>query len=93
MANYSLVVNSKFRPYSFDELVKPYMMYGQAYDEQQNQSGGNRANAVAGMLAADYNAQGKLGDLFKQAEEYNQGLRERVENFNRSTDQFNSSLL
>lgn len=37
MANYSLVVNSKFRPYSFDELVKPYMMYGQAYDEQQNQ--------------------------------------------------------
>ena len=55
-----------------------------------NQSGGNRANAVAGMLAADYNAQGKLGDLFRQAEEYNQGLRERVENFNRSTDQFNS---
>ena len=42
------------------------------------------------MLAADYNAQGKLGDLFRQAEEYNQGLRERVENFNRSTDQFNS---
>ena len=37
MANYSLVINSKFRPYSFDELVKPYMMYGQAYDEQQNQ--------------------------------------------------------
>ena len=37
MANYSLVVNSKFRPYSFDELVKPYAMYGQAYDEQQNQ--------------------------------------------------------
>ena len=55
-----------------------------------NQSGGNRANAVAGMLAADYNAQGKLGDLFRQAEEYNQGLRERAENFNRSTDQFNS---
>ena len=37
MANYSLVVNSKFRPYSFDELVKPYAIYGQAYDEQQNQ--------------------------------------------------------
>ena len=37
MANYSLVVNSKFRPYSFDELVKPYAIYGQAYEEQQNQ--------------------------------------------------------
>ena len=55
-----------------------------------NQSGGNRANAVAGMLAADYNAQGKLGDLFRQAEEYNQGLRERVETFNRGTNQYNS---
>ena len=37
MANYSLVIDSKFKPYSFDELVKPYMMYGQAYNEQQNQ--------------------------------------------------------
>ena len=35
MANYSLVVNSKFKPYSFDELVKPYLMYKQAYDEQE----------------------------------------------------------
>lgn len=55
-----------------------------------NQSGGNRANAVAGLLAADYNAQGKIGDLAKQAEEYNQGLKERVATFNRGTNQFNS---
>ena len=55
-----------------------------------DQSGGNRVNAVAGMLAADYNAQSKLGDLFRQAEEYNQGLKERVQTFNRGTNQFNS---
>ena len=55
-----------------------------------NQAGGNRATAVAGMLAADYNAQDKLGELFKQSEEYNQGLKERVETFNRGTDQYNS---
>ena len=55
-----------------------------------NQAGGNRATATAGLLAADYNAQDKLGDLFRQSEEYNQGLKERVETFNRGTDQYNS---
>ncbi len=34
-----------------------------------NTSGGNRAAAMAGLLAADYNAQTKLGELFRQAEE------------------------
>lgn len=36
MANYSLVINSQFKPYTFDELVKPYQMYGQAYREQED---------------------------------------------------------
>lgn len=55
-----------------------------------NQSAGNRASAIASLLAADYNAQSKLGDLARQAEEYNIGLRERVATFNRGTNQFNS---
>lgn len=57
-----------------------------------NQSAGNRATAVAGLLAADYNAQGRLGDLARQAEEYNLGQRERVATFNRGTNQFNSEM-
>ena len=57
-----------------------------------NQSAGNRATALAGLLAADYNAQGKLGDLARQAEEYNLGQRERVATFNRGTNQFNSEM-
>ena len=57
-----------------------------------NQSAGNRATALAGLLAADYNAQGKLGDLARQAEEYNLGQRERVTTFNRGTNQFNSEM-
>lgn len=40
----------------------------------------------AALLAADYNAQTKLGDLFRQAEEYNLAQRERVEGFNRQTN-------
>ncbi len=55
-----------------------------------NQSGGNRATAAAGLLAADYNAQGQLGDLFRQAEEYNLGQRVQTEQFNRGTNQFNA---
>ena len=57
-----------------------------------NQSAGNRATALASLLAADYNAQGKLGDLARQAEEYNLAQKEKVATFNRGTDQFNSEM-
>ena len=57
-----------------------------------NQSGGNRANAIAGLLAADYNSQKMMGDLARQAEEYNAAQREKVETFNRGTNQFNSEM-
>ena len=56
----------------------------------QNTSGGNRAAAMAGILAADYNYGESLGKLARQAEEYNQALKERVAGFNRQTDMFNS---
>ena len=55
-----------------------------------NTSGGNRAAALAGILATDYNYGNQLGDLARKAEEYNQAQRERVEGFNRQTDMFNS---
>lgn len=55
-----------------------------------NTSGSNRAQALAGILAADYNAQGKMGDLFRQAEEYNLAQRQKVEEFNRATNMANS---
>ena len=53
-------------------------------------SGGNRLNAQAGILAADYNYGQNMGNLARQAEEYNQQLRERVEAFNRGTNMFNT---
>lgn len=36
MANYELVVNSKFQPFSFERYIKPYQMYGEAYKEIEN---------------------------------------------------------
>lgn len=55
-----------------------------------NTSGGNRLNAQAGILAADYNYGQNMGNLARQAEEYNQQQRERVEAFNRGTNMFNT---
>ena len=55
-----------------------------------NTSGGNRLNVQAGILAADYNYGQNMGNLARQAEEYNQQLRERVEAFNRGTNMFNT---
>nr|DAI45495.1 MAG TPA: hypothetical protein [Bacteriophage sp.] len=45
---------------------------------------------MAGVLAADYNAQDRMGNLFRQAEEYNLAQRQKVEEFNRGTNMFNS---
>lgn len=56
----------------------------------QNTTGGNRAAALAGILAADYNYGENLGQMARQAEEYNQALKERVTGFNRQTNMFNS---
>ena len=56
----------------------------------QNTSGGNRAAAMASILAADYNYGENLGQLARQAEEYNQAQKEKVAGFNRQTDMFNS---
>lgn len=46
----------------------------------------------AALLAADYNAQGRLGDLARQAEEYNLAQRQAVENFNRGTNMANAEM-
>lgn len=46
----------------------------------------------ATLLAADYNNQIALGELYRQAEEYNFNQRKAVEEFNRGTNTFNSEM-
>ena len=53
-------------------------------------AGLNRGAGMAALLASDYNAQGQLGQLARQAEEYNLAQRQKVEEFNRATDMFNT---
>ena len=46
----------------------------------------------ATLLAADHNAQNALGNLARQAEEYNLAQRQSVEQFNRATNQANAEM-
>lgn len=55
-----------------------------------NTSGGNRAAAIAGILAANNNALNQLGALRRGAAEDNLRQRQMVEDFNRATNMFNS---
>lgn len=76
-----------------DRLFYVNQLAGQAGATRRailNNTGLNRGVATAGLLAADYNAQAQLGNLFRQAEEYNLNQRERVATFNRATNMFNS---
>jgi hypothetical protein len=43
-----------------------------------NTSGGNRGNAMAGLIANGYNSQLASGNLFRQAQEYNDALNKQV---------------
>ena len=57
-----------------------------------NQSLGNRASAMQGLMAADIATLAKMGDLYRQADDYNNNQRLQTTTFNRTTDQFGSEL-
>lgn len=46
----------------------------------------------AAILASDYNTIGAIGDLYRQAQEYNVAQRQRVGEFNRGTNQINAQM-
>lgn len=53
-------------------------------------AGGNRANAQAGLIALNYGTNQGLGNLARQAQEYNLNQRHMITEFNRGTDMFNA---
>lgn len=56
-------------------------------------SGLNSGQRIAGLLAADYNAQQGIADTLLKADMYNEQLRQNAAQFNRATDQYNSGAL
>ena len=80
-----------YKPFDRDYYInKLNAESGAARRAIMNTSGGNRAQAIAGILATNSNALDKMGSLARQAEEYNLAQRQQVEQFNRATDMFNS---
>lgn len=57
-----------------------------------NSSQGSRAAAVSSLLSNNYNYQTKLGDLYRQAEEYNLAQKQKVADFNRATNMANAEM-
>lgn len=81
-----------YRPFDRDYyLNKMSSEAGATRRNLLNTSGGNRAAARAGLLAADNQYLGKVGDLARQAEEFNMQQKQAVADFNRETDSINAS--
>ena len=73
MPNYSLVVNSKFRPLSFERYIQPYQIYGQAYREQQDALAAldDLANDLSGKINPDLDK-----DLYNQYNDFTNKMSE-----------------
>lgn len=75
-------------PKPFDRAFYLNKMYGNAAGSRASirNSAGNRAQALGTLVASDYNTLGTIGDLNRQAEEYNYNNYKDVLDFNRATD-------
>lgn len=75
MANFSLTVNSKFQPFSFERYIKPYQMYGEAYKEVENALGelDTKASVWEGMANKESDPQ-----AYTMYKTYADNLREQA---------------
>lgn len=75
MANFSLVANSKFQPFSFERYIKPYQMYGEAYKEVENALGelDTKASVWEGMANKESDPQ-----AYTMYKTYADNLREQA---------------
>lgn len=86
-------INNYLRYNPFDTMFYANQLAAQANAARRaiiNNSNGNRMTAIAGLLGSDYNYQKNLGNLYREAEEYNLEQRQKVEDFNRATNMANS---
>ena len=89
------ILSDYIAPKPFDKSFYMNKMQGShaaALRSLQN-TAGNRGQAMSGILGADYNFNSKLGDLARQAEEYNREDALKVADFNRATNTQNADTL
>ena len=81
-----------YKPFATDYYANKLLSQSAATKQAIQNQAINSQQAMANLMLTDYNSQSKLGDLYRQAEEYNQAQRERVLGFNRQTEGMNSEL-
>lgn len=65
MANYSLVVNSSFKPFSYQEMLSPVLMATQAHQELENQYGELATKASVWEKLANEQTDKEVYDMYK----------------------------
>ena len=75
-----------------DKLFYLNRLQGQAGATRRAIMNSSSPSRYAALLAADYNANEQLGNLIRQAEEYDLAQRKAVEEFNRGTEMANSEM-
>ena len=80
----------RYNPIDRNYLLNQLKSQAGATRRMIRNAGTNPGTTMAGLLAADYNAQNAVGNNLIQMQQYNDALRQSVENFNRGTDQYNS---
>lgn len=76
MANYSLVINSRFSPFSYQEMLAPVMMATQAHQDLENQYGELEAKASMWEKLANEQPDSKAYTMYKT---YANDLREQAD--------------
>lgn len=79
----------RYNPIDRNYLLNQLKSQAGATRRMVRNSGTNPGTAMAELLAADYNAQNAVGNNLIQMQQYNDALRQAVEDFNRGTDQYN----
>lgn len=80
MANYSLVINSKFQPFSFERYIQPYQIYGQAYKEVENAYSELSQKADIWSKLANEQTDSKAYKLYK---DYSDALKDKANELSR----------
>lgn len=81
----------EYKPFDRDYYInKQNAEAGASRRALLNSAAGNMGAAMSGILSADNNYINGIGNLARQAEEYNLAQRKETEGFNRDTDNMNS---
>lgn len=76
MAGNNIVINSKFKPFSYEELIRPYEKYGEAYREQETLLSDLESQAALMENIANTESGSKAAGLYNK---YNKAIQNQAD--------------